>query len=157
MAGQLIRMTVNGREREVLVEPWHSLLHVLREQLSLTGAKLGCEAGECGACTVLLDGRPVVSCVSLGVDADGRSVETIEGISEGDRLHPLQQRFVELSAFQCGYCAPGFVMSAKALLAENPNPTEQQIREAIAGNLCRCTAYVGIVKAIGEVAATKRD
>jgi carbon-monoxide dehydrogenase small subunit len=98
-----------------------------------------------------------VSCVALGVDADGRSVETVEGISEGDHLHPLQERFLELSAFQCGYCAPGFVMSAKALLAENPDPTEQQIREAIAGNLCRCTAYVGIVKAIGEVAAARRD
>jgi carbon-monoxide dehydrogenase small subunit len=157
MTAQLIRMNVNGREREVHVDPWQSLLYVLREQLGLTGVKLGCEAGECGACTVLLDGRPVVSCVALGVDADGRSVETIEGISEGDRLHPLQERFLGLSAFQCGYCAPGFVMSAKALLAENPDPTEQQIREAIAGNLCRCTAYVGIVKAIGEVAAARRD
>ena len=157
MTAQLVRMTVNGREREAHVDPWRSLLHVLREQLGLTGVKLGCEAGECGACTVLLDGAPVVSCVALGVDADGRTIETVEGISEGDRLHPLQDVFLKLSAFQCGYCAPGFVMSAKALLAENPSPTESEIREAIAGNLCRCTAYVGIVKAIGGIAAAGRD
>jgi aerobic carbon-monoxide dehydrogenase small subunit len=157
MTSQLIRMTVNGRDREVHVDPWRSLLHVLREQLGLTSVKLGCEAGECGACTVLLDGAPVVSCVALGVDADGRTVETVEGISEADRLHPLQEEFLRLSAFQCGYCAPGFIMSAKALLAETPNPTEAEIRGAIAGNLCRCTAYVGIVKAIGEVASTGRS
>jgi aerobic carbon-monoxide dehydrogenase small subunit len=157
MTSQLIRMTVNGRDREVHVDPWRSLLHVLREQLGLTSVKLGCEAGECGACTVLLDGAPVVSCVALGVDADGRTVETVEGISEADRLHPLQEEFLRLSAFQCGYCAPGFIMSAKALLAETPNPTEAEIRGAIAGNLCRCTAYVGIVKAIGEVASTERS
>jgi carbon-monoxide dehydrogenase small subunit len=157
MTAPLIHMTVNGREREVHVDPWRSLLHVLREQLGLTGVKLGCEAGECGACTVLVDGRPVVSCVALGVDADGRTVETVEGISEADRLHPLQEEFVKLSAFQCGYCAPGFVMSAKALLAENPHPTESEIREAIAGNLCRCTAYVGIVKAISDIAVAGRD
>jgi len=157
MTAQLIRMTVNEREREAHVDPWRSLLHVLREQLGLTGVKLGCEAGECGACTVLLDGAPVVSCVALGVDADGRTIETVEGISEADRLHPLQEAFLKLSAFQCGYCAPGFVMSAKALLAGNPHPTEPEIREAIAGNLCRCTAYVGIVKAIGDIAAAGRD
>jgi carbon-monoxide dehydrogenase small subunit len=156
MTAQLIRTTVNGREREVHVDPWRSLLHVLREQLGLTGVKLGCEAGECGACTVLLDGAPVVSCVALGVDADGRTIETVEGISEGDRLHPLQEEFVRLGAFQCGYCAPGFLMSAKALLAENPAPTESEIREAIAGNLCRCTAYVGIVQAISDVASAGR-
>ncbi len=157
MTAELIRMTVNGREREVHVDPWRSLLYVLREDLGLTGVKYGCEAGECGACTVLLDGEPVVSCVALGADADGRTVETVEGISEGDRLHPLQEEFLKLGAFQCGYCAPGFVMSAKALLAENPDPTETEIREAIAGNLCRCTAYVGIVKAIGDVASAGRD
>lgn len=148
-----VRATINGRERELRVEPTRTLLEMLREDLQLTGTKLGCEAGECGACTVLLDGLPVVSCMSLAADADGRTIETIEGISTPDALHPLQEEFLEQNAFQCGYCAPGMIMSSKALIDHNPHPTEQEIREAIAGNLCRCTAYVGIVKAIQNVTA----
>ena len=153
MAKPEIRMTVNGRKRELFVEPWRTLLDVLREDLDLTGAKLGCEGGECGGCTVILNGAPVVSCMALAADAHGKEILTIEGISENDELHPLQKEFLRLSSFQCGYCAPGLVMSAKALLDETPNPTEAEIREAIAGNLCRCTAYVRIVKAIQLVAS----
>ena len=157
MAKPEIRMTVNGRVRELFVEPWRTLLDVLREDLGLTGVKPGCEGGECGGCTVILDNAPVVSCMVLAADAHGKDIVTIEGISENDKLHPLQEEFLQLSSFQCGYCAPGFVLSAKALLDENPNPTEREIREAIAGNLCRCTAYVRIVKAIQSVAATGRS
>ena len=153
MAKPEIRMTVNGRERELHIEPWRTLLDVLREDLDLTGVKLGCEGGECGGCTVLLNGEPVVACMALAADAHGKEIVTIEGISENDKLHPLQEEFLRLSSFQCGYCAPGLVMSAKALLDETPNPTEAEIREAIAGNLCRCTAYVRIVKAIQLVAS----
>ena len=152
-----IKMTVNGQKRELYIEPWKTLLDVLREDLNLTGVKLGCEGGECGGCTVLLNGAPGVSCMSLAADADGKEVITIEGISENDALHPLQEEFLRLSSFQCGYCAPGLVMSAKALLDETPNPTEAEIREAIAGNLCRCTAYVNIVKAIKLVASQGRS
>jgi len=148
-----VRATINGRERELRVDPWRTLLDVLREDLDLTGTKLGCEAGECGACTVLIDGRPVVACMTLAADADGRDIVTIEGISTPEHLHPLQAEFLRQSSFQCGYCAPGVIMSAKALLDENPHPDETEIRQAIAGNLCRCTAYVGIVKAIQNVAA----
>ena len=148
-----VRATINGREYDLRVDPWRSLLDVLREDLDLTGTKLGCEGGECGACTVIVDGRPVVSCMTLAADADGRKILTIEGLSRPDRLHPLQDAFVAHSAFQCGYCAPGVIMSAVSLLDHNPSPTETEIREAIAGNLCRCTAYVGIVKAIQSVAA----
>jgi carbon-monoxide dehydrogenase small subunit len=148
-----VRATINGRERELRVEPTRTLLEMLRDDLQLTGTKLGCEAGECGACTVLLDGKPVVSCMSLAADADGRTIETIEGISTPDALHPLQEEFLNQNAFQCGYCAPGMIMSSKALIDSNPHPSEQEIREAIAGNLCRCTAYVGIVKAIQNVTA----
>lgn len=148
-----VRATINGRERELRVDPWKTLLDVLRDDLQLTGTKLGCEAGECGACTVLLDGKPVVACMILAADADGRDILTIEGISSPEHLHPLQDEFIKMSSFQCGYCAPGMIMSAKALLDHNPHPTEGEIREAIAGNLCRCTAYVGIVKAIQNVAA----
>ena len=148
-----VRATINGRERELRVEPTRTLLEMLREDLQLTGTKLGCEAGECGACTVLVDGSPVVSCMTLAADADGRMIETIEGISTPDALHPLQEEFLRQNAFQCGYCAPGMIMSSKALIDHNPHPSEQEIREAIAGNLCRCTAYVGIVKAIQNVTA----
>ena len=148
-----VRATINGRERELRVDPWRTLLDVLRDDLELTGTKLGCEAGECGACTVILDGRPVVSCMVLAADADGRDIVTIEGISTPEHLHPLQDEFIKLGSFQCGYCAPGMILSARALLDQTPNPTETEIREAIAGNLCRCTAYVGIVRAIQNVAA----
>jgi carbon-monoxide dehydrogenase small subunit len=145
-------MTVNGRPVELSVEPHRTLLDVLRDDLELTGAKKGCDRGDCGACTVLLDGKPVTSCMMLAVQADGCRITTVEGLSEGGRLHPVQQAFVDRGAVQCGFCTPGMVLAAVALLEENPNPTEAQVREAIAGNLCRCTGYAKIVEAIMDAA-----
>jgi carbon-monoxide dehydrogenase small subunit len=139
---------VNGELYEVAVHPHWTLLEVLREELDLTGAKKGCDAGDCGGCTVILDGKPVVSCLTLAVEADGRDILTIEGLAQNGQLHPIQNAFVEHGAIQCGFCTPGMIMSAKALLDENPNPTEEEVRQAIAGNLCRCTGYVKIVEAI---------
>jgi len=139
---------VNGELYEVAVHPHWTLLEVLREELDLTGAKKGCDAGDCGGCTVILDGKPVVSCLTLAVEADGRDILTIEGLAQNGQLHPIQNAFVEHGAIQCGFCTPGMIMSAKALLDENPNPTEEEVRRAIAGNLCRCTGYVKIVEAI---------
>ena len=149
---QILRFTVNEEPREIVVEPWWTLLDVLRDQLELTGAKKGCDRGDCGACTVLLDGKPIVSCTTLAVQADGRRVTTIEGLMHEGSLHPLQQAFVDVGAVQCGFCTPGMVLAAKALLAENPSPTEDDVREAIAGNLCRCTGYAKIVEAVLSVA-----
>ncbi|MBI2874193.1 MAG: (2Fe-2S)-binding protein [Firmicutes bacterium] len=143
-----IALNVNDEEYSVEAKPHHSLLHVLREQLGLTGAKEGCGEGHCGACTVLLDGRPVNSCLLLAVEAEGARVTTIEGLAEGGRLHPIQEAFINQGAVQCGYCTPGMILSAKALLDEIPDPGEKEIREAISGNLCRCTGYVKIVEAI---------
>jgi carbon-monoxide dehydrogenase small subunit len=145
---------VNGEEREVLAPVHHSLLEVLREELGLTGTKHGCELGECGTCTVLVDRRPVLSCLTLPVDCEGREVVTVEGLARTGVLHPLQQAFVELGAAQCGYCTPGFLLVAEALLQQNPRPTRRQIAEATAGNLCRCTGYLKIFEAI-ELAAER--
>ena len=147
-----LTMTLNGTEVTVQVQADEMLVDVLRERLGLTGTKVGCNEGECGACTVLLDGEAVLSCLLPAMRAQGRELITIEGLSEGDRLHPLQQAFVDYGAVQCGYCTPGFILSAKALLDRNPHPTREQIKEAIAGNLCRCTGYVKIIEAI-EAAA----
>jgi carbon-monoxide dehydrogenase small subunit len=144
----LIQLRVNGELYEVAVHPHWTLLEVLREELDLTGAKKCCDAGDCGGCTVILDGKPVVSCLTLAVEADGRDILTIEGLAQNGQLHPIQNAFVEHGAIQCGFCTPGVIMSAKALLDENPNPTEEEVRRAIAGNLCRCTGYVKIVEAI---------
>lgn len=152
-----IRLTVNGRRYDVAVHAGDRLLDVLRDGLGLTGTKEGCGTGECGACTVLVDGEPLNSCLYLAVSADGGDVLTIEGLGEGPRLHPLQQAFVDHGAVQCGFCAPGMLLSAKALLDRNPAPTEREIREAIAGNLCRCSGYVKIVKAIQQAAIACRD
>ena len=149
---QLIHMTVNGEPVELAVEPYRTLLDVLRDDLDLTGAKKGCDRGDCGACTVLLDGKPVTSCMMLAVQADGCRITTIEGLRTDGRLHPLQQAFVDHGAVQCGFCTPGMVLAAIALLDENPHPTEGQVREAIAGNLCRCTGYAKIVDAVLAVA-----
>jgi aerobic-type carbon monoxide dehydrogenase small subunit (CoxS/CutS family) len=146
-----IHLRVNGEDRECLAPVHHTLLEVLREELGLTGTKHGCELGECGTCTVLLDGRPVLSCVALPVECEGRSITTVEGLA-GDALHPLQEAFAELGAAQCGYCTPGFLLTAAALLAEEPAPTRQQIAEATAGNLCRCTGYLKIFEAIEKAA-----
>jgi carbon-monoxide dehydrogenase small subunit len=143
-----IALTVNGEPHDVVFEPYKTLLEVLREDLNLCGTKHGCELGECGACAVLLDGRPVLSCLVLGVECGGREVVTVEGLATEGRLHPLQEAFADLGAAQCGYCTPGFLVTAKALLDRTPNPTRDQIRDALSGNLCRCTGYQQIVEAV---------
>ena len=150
----LLSLSVNGETRDVVVAPNKTLLEVLREDLALTGTKHGCELGECGTCTVLLDGEPVLSCLALPVECQGRRITTVEGMAEGGRLHPLQQAFVELGAAQCGYCTPGILLTAQALLADNPGPTRDEIRHALAGNLCRCTGYTKILEAV-ELAALR--
>ena len=151
-----IRLTVNGEAAEASFAPYKTLLEVLREDLGLTGTKHGCELGECGACAVLVDGEPQLSCLTLGVECEGRSVETIEGLARGPELHPLQAAFADFGGSQCGYCTPGVIMTAKALLDRNPHPTRQQIKEATAGNLCRCTGYQQIADAIEDAAAKLR-
>ena len=150
---RVLSFTVNGDPVEIVCKDNMTLLDLLRDKLGLTGTKKGCEQGECGACTVLLDGLPVNSCCTLAVECEGREVVTIEGIAQGDKLHPIQRQFIEKWAMQCGYCTPGMIMSAKALLDHNPHPTELEIREAIEGNLCRCTGYAKIVEAIQAAAA----
>ncbi len=147
-----IDLTVNGERVECDVAPGMRLLDLLRDRLHLLGTKEGCGEGECGACTVLLDGRPVVSCLVLASQADGKEVLTIEGISDGERLHPIQRAFVETGAVQCGFCTPGFIMSTYALLKENPHPSEEEIRTALEGNLCRCTGYAKIIEAVNRAA-----
>ena len=148
-----ITLTVNGDVYETAVDPWRTLAEVLREDLNLTGTKIGCQTGDCGACTVLLDGRSVSSCLTLAVEADRRRVTTIEGLApSGEELHPLQQAFLDHGAVQCGYCTPGMIMSAKYWLDRNPQPTEEDIRRGLSGNLCRCTGYNRIVEAIHAVA-----
>lgn len=151
-----IEITVNGRERSFDVPPNTLLLNLLRERLDLTGSKYGCGIGECGACTVLLDGEPVLGCMTLAVDCDGKTVETIEGLGDGDNLHPIQEAYLEEGAVQCGFCTPGFIMTTKALLHENPDPSEAEIREYLKGNACRCTGYVNIVKAVQSAAGNMR-
>ncbi len=149
-----IELTVNGRSRSVDVLPHHTLLEVLRDDFGLTGAKECCLVGECGACTVLVDGMSVDSCLMLAVEADGASVTTVEGLATADRLHPLQQAFLETGAAQCGFCIPGQLISAQALLALNPQPTRAEIEEGLAGNLCRCAGYEQIIEAVMAVAAS---
>jgi carbon-monoxide dehydrogenase small subunit len=144
-----ITLHVNGDKYHLAVEPWRTLSEVLREDLNLIGTKIGCETGDCGACTVLINGKSVISCLSLAIESDGKEITTIEGLStHGDTLHPIQEAFVEQGAIQCGYCTPGMILSAKYLLDKNPEPTESQIRQALSGNLCRCTGYNRIVKAV---------
>ena len=143
-----LRLRVNGETRAVVFPTHHTLLEVLREELGLTGTKHGCELGECGTCMVLVDGRPVPSCLVLAAEMRGKAVETIEGMQTGNDLHPLQAAFADLGAAQCGYCTPGILMGAKALLAENPKPSRGEISEALSGNLCRCTGYQNIVRAV---------
>ena len=152
----LRELRVNGERHEVAFAPHKTLLEVLREDLDLTGTKHGCELGECGTCTVLIDGKPVLSCLVLGLEAVGREITTIEGMADGPRLHPLQQAFADLGAAQCGYCSPGFLLAGKALLAANQQPTRAQITAALAGNLCRCTGYVKIFEAVELAAAQLR-
>jgi aerobic-type carbon monoxide dehydrogenase small subunit (CoxS/CutS family) len=146
----ILTLSVNGEAVEASVAPYKTLLEVLREDLALTGTKHGCELGECGACAVLVDGEPQLSCLALALDCEGRSIETIEGMARGAELHPLQAAFADFGAAQCGYCTPGILLTAKALLAHEPAPSRERIKEAISGNLCRCTGYHQIVEAIEE-------
>ncbi len=148
MQREVLRLLVNGEQRELLLAVHKTLLEVLREDMGLTGTKHGCELGECGTCTVLVDGEPHLSCLLLPVQVEGRAITTVEGLAEGARLHPLQEAFGELGAAQCGYCTPGMLLAAKSLLAHNPRPTTDEIKEALAGNLCRCTGYVKIIEAV---------
>ncbi len=151
-AQRVVTTNINGTEKSFLCEPRQTLLEVLRDNLDLTGTKEGCSNGNCGACTVLLDGKPVTSCLVLAVECEGASIETIEGVATKDGLTPLQNAFLENAALQCGICTPGFIMSTKAMLRENPNPTEEEIRFYLAGNLCRCTGYDKIVDAVQDAA-----
>jgi aerobic-type carbon monoxide dehydrogenase small subunit (CoxS/CutS family) len=151
-----ITIKVNGKLRGFDIEPNTLLLNLIRENMLLTGAKYGCGVGECGACTVLLDGESVLACMILAIEADGRTLETIESLGEYDNLHPIQEAYLEEGAVQCGFCTPGFIMSTKALLSEKPQPTEIEIREYLKGNMCRCTGYVNIVKAIQLAAKRMR-
>jgi carbon-monoxide dehydrogenase small subunit len=157
MAKTQLCLKVNGDVYELAVEPSRTLVEVLREDLDLTGTKIGCQTGDCGACTVLLDGHTVCSCMTLAVEAEGREITTIEGLApSGNELDPLQESFLAHGAVQCGYCTPGMIMSAKHLLDQNPNPTEQEIRKGLSGNLCRCTGYNKIVDAIAAAAETMK-
>ena len=151
-----IKLTVNGTVHDIEVEPRKTLLAVLRDQFGLTGTKEGCSTGDCGACTILLDGQPVTSCLVLAASANGREITTIEGLAEDGRLHPVQQAFIDVGGLQCGFCTPGMIMSAVALLRDNPSPTDTEIRSALAGNLCRCTGYTKILEAIRKAAKEMR-
>lgn len=151
-----LRLTVNNEPFEVFIEPRKTLAELLRDELGLTGTKEGCSEGMCGACTVLIDGKAVKSCLVLALQAQGKNVTTIEGLAQEDRLHPLQESFIDHGAIQCGFCTPGMILSAKAFLDECQNPTEEEVKFAIAGNLCRCTGYVKIFEAIMDVASQKR-
>jgi carbon-monoxide dehydrogenase small subunit len=157
MAKYHVTATVNGDAVEFLCEPEQTLLDVLRDELDMTGSKEGCASGDCGACSVLLDGRLVCACLVLGAEMQGRAVETIEGMADGAELHPLQQKFLEHAALQCGVCTPGFLVAAKALLDRNPDPSETEVRYWLAGNLCRCTGYDKIVRAVLDTAAEMRE
>ena len=152
----LMRLRVNGEDVEVAFAPSKTLLEVLREDLQLTGTKHGCELGECGACAVLLDGEPVLSCLTLGVACEGRSIETVEGLAQNGRLHPLQEAFADFGGSQCGYCTSGMLLTSMALLANNPDPTRDEIREGLSGNICRCTGYHQILDAVESAAAAMR-
>ncbi len=156
MAGTLVSTRINNDQTEFVCQSGETLLEVLRNRLGLTGSKEGCGTGDCGACSVTLDGRLVCSCLVLGVEAQGREVNTVEGLADGDTLHPLQSNFINHAALQCGVCTPGFLMASKALLDRNPNPSDEEIRFALAGNLCRCTGYDKIVRAVKAAAKELR-
>jgi aerobic carbon-monoxide dehydrogenase small subunit len=156
MAKSYVSTTINGEAAEYLCEPQQTLLDVLRDVVGLTGSKEGCASGDCGACSVLIDGVLVCSCLVLGVEAEGKSVTTVEGIANGEHLHPVQQKFLEHAALQCGFCTPGLIVASKALLDANPNPTETEARYWLAGNLCRCTGYDKVIRAVMDAAAVMR-
>ncbi|MDR2856344.1 MAG: (2Fe-2S)-binding protein [Novosphingobium sp.] len=157
MSKLLVSTSVNGDPQQFLCDPDTTLLDALREEMGLTGSKEGCGSGDCGACTVMLDGRMVCSCLVLAPEVEGRQVTTIEGVAEGSRLHPIQRKFLEHGALQCGFCTPGFIVAAKALLDRNPDPSESEVRYWLAGNLCRCTGYDKIVRAVLDAAAELRQ
>ena len=157
MAKYHVTTTVNGDQYEFLCEPQQTLLDVLRDELFLTGTKEGCGSGDCGACSVIVDGRLVCACLMLGVEAEGKSIETIEGMARGDELHPLQRKFLELNGLQCGICTPGILIAAKALLERNPDPSEQEVRYWLAGNLCRCTGYDKVIRSVLAAAEEMRE
>ncbi len=152
----LVSSKINGDDIEFVCEPDETLLDALRDRVGLTGVKEGCGTGDCGACTITLDGALICSCLALGAEAEGSSIETVEGMADGDKLHPLQQKFLEHAALQCGICTPGFLVAAKALLEKNADPTEEEVRYALAGNLCRCTGYDKIVRAVLDAAKQMR-
>jgi len=152
-----LTLNVNGEAQEVSFAPYKTLLEVLREDMDLTGTKHGCELGECGACAVLVDGLPVLSCLAIALECEGKRIETVEGLANGSKLHPLQAAFADLGGAQCGYCTPGILMTAKALLEREPNPSRERIKEAISGNLCRCTGYQQIYESIEEGARRMRE
>jgi len=154
MAEQKVKFVINGRSYEIPIEPHMTLVEVLRDKLDITGTKISCGAGECGACTVLIDGKPALSCLTLAMTAREKNILTIEGLAEGSNLHPIQKAFVDHGAIQCGFCTPGMILATKALLDENPNPTREEVKRALSGNLCRCTGYVKIVDAV--LAAAER-
>ncbi|MDA1190949.1 MAG: (2Fe-2S)-binding protein [Candidatus Poribacteria bacterium] len=157
MAKQIVQITVNGEPTDVLVEPRDSLLETLRENLEMTGTKEGCNNGNCGACSVMFDGRLVNSCLVLAVEADGKEVTTVEGLATSEGLHPVQQAFLDKAAFQCGVCTPGFLIATKALLEKHPNPSEHDVRYYLSGNLCRCTGYHKILEAVNAAAESMRE
>lgn len=154
MGAQLAKFIVNGTPRELIIEPHMTLLEVLRERVGLTGTKYGCGNGECGACTVLIDGKPTLACLTLAITVRDKNIVTIEGLAKGNVLHPIQKAFVDYGAIQCGFCTPGMILSAKALLDENPSPGKEDIKTGLAGNLCRCTGYVKIIDAVLAAAET---
>jgi len=157
MRQQIIKFTVNGRQYELTIEPHMTLVEVLRDQLGLTGTKFSCGVGECGACTVLMDGKPTLSCCILAMSARDKNILTIEGLAERNLLHPIQKAFIDCGAIQCGFCTPGMILSTKALLDSNPNPTREEVKRGLAGNLCRCTGYVKIIDAVLAAAETIRE
>ena len=152
MESKEIKFVLNGKAYELKVSPWRTLLEMIREDLQLTGTKEGCGQGECGSCTVIMGGKTVNSCLILALEADGQEITTIEGLANGDKLHPIQEAFVNQAGMQCGFCTPGMIMSAKALLDKNPSPSEKEIREGISGNFCRCTGYTKIIESISAAA-----
>lgn len=156
MAKIHVTTTINGEDAEFLCEAQQTMLDVLRDELSLTGSKEGCGSGDCGACSIIMDGKVVCSCLMFGAEAEGKSITTIEGMADGEKLHPLQQKFLEHAALQCGFCTPGVLVASKALLDHNPNPTEEEARYWLAGNLCRCTGYDKIIEALMDAAAEMR-
>jgi len=156
MSKHHVSAVINGEPTEFLCETQQTLLDVLRDEIGLTGSKEGCASGDCGACSVIVDGRLICSCLMLGCEADGTAITTIEGIAQGDHLHPVQQKFLEHAALQCGFCTPGLIVASKALLDENPNPTEEEARYWLAGNLCRCTGYDKVIRAVMDAAEVMR-